>query len=1268
MKIILKTLFFLIFAIGTAMAQESDITTPETSPFSTGIGIEGLVQNSVSEVTGKVAFSVPVANIVARSVSYPVSLAYNGAAAFDQAQQVHKYSPVSPVGVGFSLNVPKILVDHKGTAARDDDTFYLMDGTGNTKLFCTNKNIIDAPATGDSYMEFEMEKYAPYKIRYKVSTADFVNSIYTVTPQDYWQITDDKGIIYTYGGTSNAREHVIAWDNWIGDSEYLWDTSYHTVVWNLSKVQDQWGNNLTFSYDQVEEQINASPLVHTEASYIEEITSSTGGKITFQYGDKLASDYYEPHQERSEPDPYQERYEKKYLQNVKTYDISDQLISTLELSHSYVNTALGERKMYLDKLTLKDKDGNAQPSQDFDYYTTGTFEGGIEKITYPAGGSVTYNYENKLLFSNTSNRFTGTNPSTSGYYFHGSYVQDKYVINLFKSSSPISGNKYRFKMIRHWWDGENWLSDEFIFPHLLSDEQGARMDEFLSVFEDDFYGFLYFDRSIDRGYLYLFHLEDSGLTWKYNAYNYFSLQSNNNDNQDFPYKDPRLLSGDGFVAVGENESTNGRLHTYVWNGSSWNTQTINQGIGTYYYAAANNFIISLDENGNGTDLITGATHGDYYYIHYLDNEKIWQTKSWSSKIDYDFTYVAATNDPSYFYPYNNMVGFMADNNNEFVLRWDTNYNLIAVDDFFGAHPDSYPMYPSMGSMITLQNSWYNSFPETSARFDGDSWTTIDLNPDNYNSYGSTAFGQDFVLMYNRVKNDFYKTSYSYFDPDTNQWNSGTFSHITPWSSHYHLAVSYNQDFFVAGNRIGKFNNQLSKFDALISLSGDNHMTYSNTLNYSFVGINNSGSYSKGLLYRVDKNTGNIVNIDLGYKTYAAGVIKFGGYNHFLTTKSMFLRSYGGSSFSTYLYRIIDDEVGNNVYDIVVSDMQVDNGDNEVRTIDYVYNSPNSIPEGESTFYGEVIVQNKGFGSGNIGRTIKYFNTGEDDVQMAGLPTKVVAEDKNGNPVSETETVWKKFTKNYINSAYKTVGVGHYVRPEQTIEKIIFNSDEVVTETTNSYNTIGMLASSSRVNSNGDTEVTSTQYAYLTYSFLNDRNMLSFPYQTTTLIGGTTAAVEQSIWKLDGGRAYAYQNKSGTNTSTLRINNEITKVDAYGNVQESNNGQGIYKTKLYGYDNLYPVATITNAEYNDVVAELNVSYSQLQNLTSTLESELDDLYNGLPGAMLNINIYDDQGRVVRTLDERGEAVNFVYDSFGRLEYTTDADDKVIQKKEYNFASN
>ena len=137
---------------------------------------------------------------------------------------------------------------------------------------------------------------------------------------------------------------------------------------------------------------------------------------------------------------------------------------------------------------------------------------------------------------------------------------------------------------------------------------------------------------------------------------------------------------------------------------------------------------------------------------------------------------------------------------------------------------------------------------------------------------------------------------------------------------------------------------------------------------------------------------------------------------------------------------------------------------------------------------------------------------------------------------------------------------------------------------------------------------------------------------------------------------------------MRLDSEVSYVDSDGNLVEANNGKGIYSSTLMGYSKIHEVATIINATHQEVLDELDVSYSQLQNLnTTSLKTELKKLYTRLPEAMISLTFYDDNGRVVSQIDEREQEVFFYYDIHGRTDYITDASGNVLEKKEYNFAN-
>ena len=167
-RIILTSIMALLMHFSYAQ-DDVDVVQPQNSSFSPGNNLEGLIQNSINQTTGKVTFSLPIASIVANTVGYSVALTYNGAAAFETAKNTNQYNPTGVVGVGFNLESPKIVADYKDTAARDDDEFYLLDGN-NTKLICTKKT--------NEVMEFETENYKPWKIQYHLGYIKLLPFLY----------------------------------------------------------------------------------------------------------------------------------------------------------------------------------------------------------------------------------------------------------------------------------------------------------------------------------------------------------------------------------------------------------------------------------------------------------------------------------------------------------------------------------------------------------------------------------------------------------------------------------------------------------------------------------------------------------------------------------------------------------------------------------------------------------------------------------------------------------------------------------------------------------------------------------------------------------------------------------------------------------------------------------------------------------------------------------------------------------------------------------
>ncbi|MEW7292962.1 hypothetical protein [Aquimarina sp. 2304DJ70-9] len=1244
-----KILLAIIISINAIVsAQEVDIITPKKSTFNAGQNIEGFVKSSINEPTGKVNFSVPVTKIASRTVYYDVSLNYNGNLAFDEGSYTNKYMPTSTVGVGFKLNIPRVIVDNKNTAAKDDDVFYLQNGTSSTKLNCFNK-IDPGNVEGDEIWEFHTESYSPWKVNYYKSHKTFTGNpvVVTETPLDYWVVTNEEGAEYIYGKTQNSRENLVAWGNWMGNSIKT-GGARETIAWNLTTIRDQWNNNIQFEYE-----IQGSTIggVHqTEAAYLKKITSSTGESVRFSYTDKSLGEIYEPHTEQTEPDAYQERYEKKYLQQIRTYNSNNQLIYNYNFAYSLINNSSAEdQKRYLQNITQENANGEFLPGQHFEYYTTGDFKGGIKKVTYPSGGSVNYEYNNKYLFTNEENKFGNANPKNTDYYYYSIATRDKYALRMYHSPLPVNG-KHSFQVIRHFWNGQSWIRNGFDFPYTIANPSAPTLQNFYTVFGDDFYAFLHVEGF--KGRLDLFHLESDGVSWDHKTYTNINIGAGI----------PKLLKGDKFVAIGTHHI--GNLHTYTWDNNQWQSKTIYQGNGQYYYGATNNYVLSLDEDG-GLDMITNIDHEDNYYMHYLDISNIWKTKSWSAKAD---PYIAGIEKPSYFYPDNAMSGFVADDNPEFFLRWDKDYNLQRPDNVLGTYDDTNPIISTYTGMFTLQNSFYQ-YPFRYARFNGLSWNVSNL-PESYGfNYAKPTYGED-ILMFQSYRNNRH-IGYAYYDPNSNFWiydlQKYRFSNYQ--SGDIHKLTGIVQDFMIAGNEIYLSSNTSRFAQTANIVNYDNVFTHTDGLSHGFVELA-SGSYSptSSRFYYKDKKTNQLNYISLGAKFHTDSPPSFAGRTPFMNPKTMWLRSKsftnpnGSTSFTPYLHRVIDDKLNNPIYDIVVGKVKIDNNNGEVRETVYTYNAPKSSPNNETTFYGNVTVENKGFGTASIGKIEKKYNNGSEDVQMAGVLLEERIKDTSNNTVrllTNTWTKFKPFSKNYTLKLTKQE------------EETIYNGKTIKTTKSSSYAAPHYFPSStSIVNSKGQTEKTEISYAIDRYPFMNDRNLVSQPYEEISKIDGKVVSVNRTIWiKGSDNKIFASETWSGLSANTLRKNYEVTKMNDYGQIIETTNGKGQYNSILFGYNYRFPVATLSNVGYNTVINNLDVSLSALQNLNNTtLKGELSKLYDRLSTSMIDASIYDIEGKIVTKINQRQEELNYFYDSFNRLDYVTDTNNNVLKKNIYNYKVN
>lgn len=130
---------------------------------------------------------------------------------------------------------------------------------------------------------------------------------------------------------------------------------------------------------------------------------------------------------------------------------------------------------------------------------------------------------------------------------------------------------------------------------------------------------------------------------------------------------------------------------------------------------------------------------------------------------------------------------------------------------------------------------------------------------------------------------------------------------------------------------------------------------------------------------------------------------------------------------------------------------------------------------------------------------------------------------------------------------------------------------------------------------------------------------------------------------------------------------ITKYDGAGNILEFKGVDGIVNAVIWGFGNLYPVARIYGAGYDQARAQLQVDTSALNTLSGTaLLNQLNVLRQQLPAAQITTYDYQPQTGVLSMTDMNNRAAYYDYDSFRRLMDAKDKDGNMVKQITYHFA--
>ena len=188
-----------------------------------------------------------------------------------------------------------------------------------------------------------------------------------------------------------------------------------------------------------------------------------------------------------------------------------------------------------------------------------------------------------------------------------------------------------------------------------------------------------------------------------------------------------------------------------------------------------------------------------------------------------------------------------------------------------------------------------------------------------------------------------------------------------------------------------------------------------------------------------------------------------------------------------------------------------------------------------------------------------------------------------------------------------------------------------------------------------------------YDELFTRNVYT-PIQTSVEKSGNLITKNRTNYHIFSEGLLPKSEEKAFGNESLKEELFYDKYDIKGNIQQIHTIDDITTTVLYGYDYAYPIAKIENASYNEVLAELGVTYEDLQSKTSP---ELAIIFNTLRNslafkdALITNYTYIPLTGMNKQTDPNGKTTSYEYDDFNRLKLIKDQDGNIIKTFEYNY---
>ncbi|MEM6359609.1 MAG: hypothetical protein AAF731_05935, partial [Bacteroidota bacterium] len=1198
----------------------------------------GALQNSVNLYTGQVSFPMTIASLPGRGgLSPKVTINYNSSGLNDAVETWNRENPTGILGLGWSFDFPRIISNHNNTVTRQDDVFYLIEGGQSVRLIC-----IDSDSDGTSgFRSYKTEIYQPWRVHYHYGS-------------EKWEIIKDDGTRYVYGDNARPKndgtlQNMVAWQNWIGSSNVVEGQSEMPYIWNLSEIENLWNDKITYYYENIEEEVgtHSTPGApgnpkHTRASVLSRIEGPIGNYIQLNYsmkeyidcptsGDFRCTDtkreYQDLHEETSEPDAYQEKYESRYLQSIEAFDelglpIYDVNFTYNEDEESVKWIGEGEfTKRLLTGIEQTNYTGVKLPKTSFAYETGDVpYKGYLIHVSNSIGGEINYQYEvssqvvgqaclpllgcTDIERSFLSEKDILAEAPDATWSEPNIYMGPDYVVVIWRQNAEFlflghlahtSDPRPSYLQIYEW-KGE-WVKHDMGSLGNLRLSHDIEKQELVIGLEQDHFG-IALRQGTNLYRMNLFHKNKYNGSW--------ASYSDNVTLYDGRLADAQYLS-ELYLHSGRNHFSLGNMtspfsYMYTWDGSDWEKNQLNYSVASpagMHYTSSDNFVLAHNIN----------TSPDEFSIHLISEDKVWTTSAFNANFRTDAVYSdQKREDRSYWYSTPSFLVALADDNPEYAYVLDQNYidherfTLPAVGDY-------YPVVTPSNTNINISAHPTGEFEDFNDlffyRYDGDEWKQriikgeglfdVYAGPKLYHSAPDIigfSIGESTLGLMR-------------YDANIGDWSTNQYTTPINWLDRY---VKVSSRSALMGNKLyylepdgqwiekGEVDtdglNGSSWYEDLKSANDLYAFSkpYTSTMFYKFI---NGEIRNRKLSKNMDKRTS---FYDVGDRLLSSNIMAAFDVDN---AKKADTRKF-------HLYKWQRNDFNGGHANIVVSNVRVNDGILDInKAYGYNFGTARVDASGNVPLFNEVTVVT---GSSSVsnhpkGYTKHYFHNGKPLADLPKLPVDQVDADvllfagshyrtemynKDDVLLTESETIYSTEKQVVQNIAADKIDETYSVRPTLAVTKDYLPEGTQTAVTLTTYNEYGYpIEVENRTGSTlAETKArNAVQYTYYPESYdETEHNIYSEIIATKNLVNGTVVSASATVWDVIAARSQAiktyswrgfgssvFQNWDGSEPAgQWRLGNKTEQRDNHGNILESSDFMGDYESAVYDDLMLNPV--------------------------------------------------------------------------------------------------